>query len=744
MGAEAAETAEPSPYPGTEEVRAEFEAVCRRLTEGENPYFGRRALEEARQRLEAGAGDAASELELRSRLVYELTRLGRLREAKVVARESLDLIEREEFDGKQEARRAFTAQLAMAAFQAAEDANCLANHRATSCIVPFTAEALHVERGDTRAAGDLYARLAEREPAEVRWRWLLNLSRMLSADYPEGVPSSQRLPDDALSSATTFSGWRDIASSVGVAAFDLAGGAVMDDFDGDGYLDLVSSTMDPCGGMKAFRNEGDGTFTDVSAAWGLDAQLGSLNIVHADYDDDGMLDILVLRGGWLGEDGRIRNSLLRNDLKGRTGRFVDVTAAAGIAFPAYPTQTAAWGDYDGDGDLDLYIGNESQQTDTTDPSALYAIGSNAYPSQLLRNDGEGTFTDVTRAAGVANLRMAKGVAWGDFDDDGDPDLYVSNIGPNRLYRNDGDGTFTDVAQELGVTGPERSSFATWFFDHDNDGDLDLFVAAYQAPIDQVLAAYVGKPASRAFAPVLYRNDGGRFTDVSEAVGFDRPLLPMGANYGDLDSDGWPDVALGTGTPDFAAVMPNVLYRNDGGRFLDVTFASGFGSLQKGHGVAFGDLDHDGDQDLFQQLGGAFPYDEYFNALYENPGNGARWITLLLEGRAANRAGIGARISVAVRRGEERRTLHSLAGSGGSFGGSSLRQEIGLGDAQAIDSVTILWPGSGTRDEYRDIPLDRAWRAVEGAEALEPVDLPRFRLSGARESSGSHTHRGEQP
>jgi hypothetical protein len=490
----------------------------------------------------------------------------------------------------------------------------------------------------------------------------------------------------------------------------------MDDFDGDGLLDLVSSTSDPCGSLKAFRNDGRGRFEEVTEAWGLDGQLGGLNLMHADFDDDGRLDLLVLRGGWLFAQGRIRNSLLRNGLGESGARFVDVTRSAGLSEPAYPTQTGAWGDFDGDGDLDLYVGNEHS-------------GEVPYPSQLFRNDGDGTFTDVARKAGVENLRLAKAVGWGDYDNDGDPDLFVSNNGRNRLYRNNGDGRFTDVAPELALEGPEGWTFASWFFDYDNDGDLDLFNADYRSNTSAVAASYFGVAVDSGH-PFLYRNDGGHFTEISKEVGLTRPTLPMGANYGDLDNDGWLDFYLATGDPSFQSMVPNLMFRNrEGRRFSDVTFSGGFGHLQKGHGVAFGDVDNDGDQDLFHQLGGFYPADSFANVLLENPGSGASWITLRLEGRRANRFGVGARIEVRVREGDKRRSIHLLAGSGGSFGGSSMQQEIGLGQATEIEEIVVRWPGSGIQ-RFAKPAMNGVFLVIEGEKAPKPVELPRIRLGEA--------------
>ncbi len=707
--------------PTPAQTRAKFQAICDQQAASDDLFFGRSIIDDLQERLQQPDLSPALQVGIRGRLAIEFRRLGDSLRSIELLDAAFAIAQSNQMPA--EVIEQLHLDLGLSHMRRAEDENCILSHsthfghEAANCTLPVGPESLHSKRDHTHQAGEhLLKVLANR--SDPLAQWLLVLSRMLADDYPAGVPQRYRLPPGAFTPQAPFPKWRNIAGELGIDVLDLAGGAVVDDFDGDGLLDVVTSTWDPCGPMKAFRNNGDGTFSNVASSWALDSQFGGLNMAPADYDNDGDLDILVMRGAWRGEQGRVTNSLLRNELREASGRFVDVTQSAGLAGPAFPTQAASWGDYDGDGDLDLYIGNEAD-------TGL------EFPSQLFRNRGDGTFVDVAAAAGVQNFSFAKSASWGDYDEDGDLDLYVSNMGHNRLYRNNG-GTFTDIAPALGVAGP-FNSFASWFFDYDNDGDLDLFVADYGSDVWKVAASYCcpeALPDEAAGHPVLYRNVGGRFVDISAQVGLKRPLLPMGSNYGDLDNDGWLDIYLGTGVPDLTALMPNVLLKNDGGKKLhDITFASSFGVLQKGHGIAFSDIDNDGDQDVFEQLGGAYPADPFFNALFENPGTTNGWVTLKLVGTKANRSGVGARIAVTVRtRQKESRTIHILAGTGGSFGASTLRQEIGLGDAQRIESITIRWPGSKTVQTFKDVAMNRFYRLTEGSDSLEPIDLPRIKLA----------------
>ena len=554
-------------------------------------------------------------------------------------------------------------------------------------------------------------------PDELATRWLLNIAYMTLGEYPDKVPAAWLIPPAVFASEYDIGRFADIAEAAGVDVVGHAGGSVVDDFDGDGLLDIVASSRGLTDPLRFFHNEADGTFAEWTERAGLRGQLGGLNLAHADYDNDGDRDLLVLRGAWMGEAGRHPNSLLRN--RG-DGTFVDATREAGV-FSLHPTHSAAWGDYDNDGWLDLYVGNESSP-----------LPRPPHPCELFRNNGDGTFSDVAAAVGVADVGFVKGLVWGDYDNDGMLDLYLSHLnGDNVLYHNEG-GHFSEVSRAAGVQEP-YVSFPTWFWDYDNDGWQDILVAGFDmANLDDMAAIYLDLPFG-AEHPRLYHNRGdGTFVDVATEMGLDRVILPMGANFGDLDNDGWLDAYFGTGMPDLRALLPNRMLRNAGGqRFQDVTTAGGFGSLQKGHGISFADFDHDGDQDIYQVLGAAFEGDVYRNALLENPGHGHHWLTLFVEGTRSNRDGIGARITVRVVMASGAvRDIYATVGSGGSFGSSPLRQELGLGDARAIEFVEVTWPGASVKQRFAGLEMDRAYRLVEGERESEQVALQRFDLSPA--------------
>lgn len=674
----------------------------RKRSSAENLYVGEDFHAAARHRLDLLPADAPAAQ--RARLLLQVgkdeLRLGNNRSA------IEHLLEAYELSDPQLVGPAF--QLAVAFLRLGEANNCIAHRSAESCILPIRGGGIHADPDPALQAIRYLEEVLRRQPGHKAARWLLNLSHMTVGGYPGDVPAEFLIPPERFESEQDLTRFSDVALTLGLHTVSLSGGAIADDFDGDDWLDIVVSDWSPHGQLRLFRNNGDGSFSEHTEKAGLQGLYGGLNLIQGDYDNDGDTDILVLRGAWLGPAGRHPNSLLQND---GMGRFRDVTLGAGLGEKHYPTQTAAWADFDLDGDLDLYVGNET------------------FPSQLFRNNGDGTFSDIAAAAGVTNGEVAKGVVWGDYDGDRLPDLFVSNFGAvNRLYHSNGDGTFTDVASEANVTYPFKS-FPTWFWDYNNDGRLDLFVSGYERRIDDVAADYMGMPAMETEFDSLYQGDGaGSFTDVGFDVNLRRITQPMGSNFGDFDNDGFLDFYLGTGYPEYEGLMPNLLFRNASGeRFLDVTAAAGVGHLQKGHGVAFADFDHDGDQDLLVELGGAYAGDTYANALFQNPGSANNWLVVRLVGTESNASAIGCRIRAVVSEGDRQRSVYRWVNSGGSFGANPLRQHIGLGRATKVDRLEIHWPASDRSQIFADVSANgyivvRENRDTYETKPYEPVEF----------------------
>jgi hypothetical protein len=248
-----------------------------------------------------------------------------------------------------------------------------------------------------------------------------------------------------------------------------------------------------------------------------------------------------------------------------------------------------------------------------------------------------------------------------------------------------------VGQERGVALP-YFSFTTWLFDYDNDGWQDLLVTTDVPTVEEQAREYLGLPQLGETLRVYHNRGDGSFEDRTQAVGLARVIPTMGANFGDLDNDGLLDFYLGTGAPSYATLMPNRMFRNQGGRaFVDVTQSTGTGHLQKGHGVAFADLDNDGDEDVFASLGGAFLGDKYRDVLFENPGHPGRWLSVRLVGMNTNRAAIGARL---------RLVLHEGGRGGDALESRAAARSARIPDAARLESgwrrlerVEVYWPGA---------------------------------------------------
>ncbi len=723
-----------APSPSTLRMAERLERLAREARPDRNPFLNRGRAAIYRNLLAQGLS-TRDEAETRIHMALETLRAGDSQAAIEDLNRAEAAVEKLTGEDRDVLRWLVQQFLAVASLRLGEQENCIAHHTSDSCIFPIRGSGIHgLERGSRGAIAHLTAALRQR-PDDLGSVWLLNLAYMTLGEYPGRVPNQWLIPPAVFESEHDIHRFRDVAPTCGLAVTGLAGGAVLEDLDGDGLLDVMCSSWGSRDPIRCFRNEGNGLFTERTLEAGLTGLTGGLNLCHADYDNDGDADVLVLRGAWFHSEGHHPNSLLRNDGK---GRFEDITEEAGL-LSFHPTQTAAWADYDSDGWLDLFVGNESDADEK-------------HPCELFHNDGDGKFTECSALSGVANIGFVKGVAWGDYDNDGRPDLYLSRLGePNVLYRSGGprpsreavpDGkkppgptwTFEDVTARAGVAEPLQS-FPCWFFDHDNDGWLDLFVAGYgwKSSAADVAADYLGKPSEGA-KPRLYRNQGnGTFADVTRSMRVDKVLITMGCNFGDLDNDGWLDFYAGTGEPDLSALMPNRMFRSFEGEFFqDVTTSGGFGHVQKGHGIAFGDVDQDGDQDIYAVFGGAYEGDTFRRALFENPGHGNHWITLRLEGVRSNRSAIGARIEVKVPHGRGVRSIHATVSTGGSFGSASLQQEIGLGPATSIQSIKVRWPAPDGTQVFENVPVDRVVHLREGDPVPRVLEARRFVLGGKRE------------
>ena len=230
---------------------------------------------------------------------------------------------------------------------------------------------------------------------------------------------------------------------------------------------------------------------------------------------------------------------------------------------------------------------------------------------------------------------------------------------------------------------------------------------------------------------LYRNNrDGTFTNVAKEMGLDKPVFAMGANFGDIDNDGWLDMYLGTGNPDFTSLVPNRMFKNIGGqKFTDVTASARVGNLQKGHGVAFADIDNDGDQDIFAEIGGAYAGDGYYNSLYLNPGQGTNhWISIALEGTKSNRSAIGAHIVLNFTDDTLKRSVYMDINSGGSFGANPFRKEIGIGKAKVIDELIVKWPTSGLVQVFKHVEPGQFLTIKEGSDRIVKMNPKRLKFA----------------
>ena len=496
----------------------------------------------------------------------------------------------------------------------------------------------------------------------------------------------------------------------------MSGGVAMLDYDNDGRLDLFfvngaalrdpmpagarPDKSDPKFWNRLYRNNGDGTFTDVTERAGVQGHSYGMGVATGDYDNDGYTDLYVtnLGGGILYHNNG-------------DGTFTDVTRRAGVTASGWPVG-ACFVDYDRDGRLDLLVtryvdwdfGNNPVCGENQPGYRAYCHPDlfRAVTHLLYHNNGDGTFTDVSAKSGIGRSQgKGLGVAVNDYDRDGWPDIVVANDSfPQQLFRNNRDGTFTEVALQLGLAydddGKTFAGMGVDFADYDNDGWPDIFVNAL---------------ASQRYA--LFRNQQGKSFDYvsgpSGVAGISKMHSGWGARFFDYDNDGWKDLFVAQGhvmdnieltQPSMRYKEPLLLMHNNGTRFADVSASSGepFRASMTVRGAAFGDLNNDGFPDLALNCNDGPPL-----ILMNQGGNGNHWLMVNTVGTKSNRDGIGARLTLI---GESGKAQYGFVSTAGSYlSASDKRVHFGLGSDRSARLLEIAWP-SGTVQRIENVKADQ--------------------------------------
>lgn len=609
--------------------------------------------------------------------------------------------------------------LGMAQLRRGESVNCLPNVMMTGdhvmdmdhaqyCALPI--RKYHDDPQYARAAAKTFLHLIETWGKDNRlYHWLLNYACMTSNDFPQGVPPAYRVSaafmsrfygEGKVQAEREFANIRfdERGAELGVNVHNAGRGVAIEDFDLDGHLDMI--TGGSFDNLRYFHNNGHGGFDDWTERGGFGGYRQPFFITVTDIDNDGAPDILVTR---MFHDGV---TLYRN--KG-DGTFQDVTEAWGL--PVHREDNAlssawgtAWGDVNNDGKIDLFISRLGMEI----PFTQGLLSRPRFYSALYINEG-GRFVERTKEYGLSAVVRDKyfiGAAFGDFKNNGYPGLYLSSpiINESVLLENI-DGKRFEVSAAYTKS---NGGFVGSFVDVNHDGRLDLFQGGFSDAKSSVEMGMFGANPDdyrSGKSTVLLQQPNGKFEELRGF--FDMPGGTMGSSYGDLDNDGCYDFYLGTGSPEGWFIYPKMMYKGipDGNgcslKTANISMTNNFASVQKAHGIVFFDFNEDGLQDIYSSLGGMWPADRWPNQFFVNRSVTTNtWIKLRLRGRRTNSFGIGARIKVTAHDAAGGKIVReALVDQKTAFGSGPYLTQIGLGKAVAVDSTEVYWPVSRCRLSY---------------------------------------------
>ena len=600
----------------------------------------------------------------------------------------------------------------------AEEKNCAVHCRCKPasryCSLPI--RATHAEERPSRKAIEVYQRLLDDyDPENGLYRWLLNFSYITLGEFPDGVPDRYRVSGDFVDSFYGSAAqqihdryanlsFRESGHELGVNLDDAGKGVAVEDFDGDGFLDVV--TGGTFGKLHYFKNDQGIRFVDRTQQAGLDCATQPYITTAADYDNDGAIDLFVSRPFH-------HFLLLRN--RG-DGTFDDVTFQSGLLSraprqdEAVYTCVSAWGDVNNDGYLDLFLAQFGQRFPLTGGLlARRPMSSKLFLSvpQEDGGDSERRFRDATAEYGLADVvsdRIYLGASFGDYDGDGWADLFLSSfVGRRTVLLRNHQGKRFEPTDSIRTSGP---GFTSAFVDVNHDGQLDLFLGGF-GPARSITENVVFGRRTERYGSLIFLQHDGRFEARRDLFQNGMAIGTMGASFGDLNNDGAYDFYLGTGSPQGEFVLPNLMYigQTDGyratGRATNASMLHGFGTVQKGHGIVFFDYDNDGDEDIYSSLGGMWPGDAWPNQMFVNDSTlDAAWVKIRLRGRRTNRYGVGAiiRVEAVDNAGEPIVRYYHMSNKTG-FGSAPYLAHIGLMNATRVAQVEVYWPVSRERKTY---------------------------------------------